>query len=81
MLLGFAVTWGFFRDGIDFSALVSSEMSFSGSVIDPVIVPSFQPDQILLSVWSIVVIGSLASLYPAIRASRLDAADAMKFEQ
>ena len=81
MVLGFAITWGFFRDGLDFSGLMSSEMSFSGSIIDPVIVPFFQLRQVLVSVYFILVIGSLASLYPALRASRLDPADAMKFEQ
>jgi ABC-type lipoprotein release transport system permease subunit len=81
MVLGFLFTWGFFRDGLDFSALMSSEMSFSGSVIDPVIVPFFQFRQILVSLYFILVIGTLASLYPAFRASRLDPAEAMKFEQ
>jgi ABC-type lipoprotein release transport system permease subunit len=81
MVLGFAITWGFFRDGLDFSGLMSNEMSFSGSIIDPVIVPFFQLRQVLVSVYFILIIGSLASLYPALRASRLDPADAMKFEQ
>lgn len=81
MVLGFLFTWGFFRDGLDFSALMSSEMSFSGSVIDPVIVPFFQFRQILVSLYFILIIGTLASLYPAFRASKLDPAEAMKFEQ
>ncbi len=81
MVLGFAFTWGFFRDGLDFSGLMDSEMSFSGSVIDPVIVPFFQLQQVLVSVYFILIIGSLASLYPALRASKLDPAEAMKFEQ
>jgi len=81
MLVGFLITWGLFRDGIDFSAMMSSDMSFSGSVIDPVIVPEFQFSQVLASLYTILIIGTLASLYPAVRAARLDAADAMKFEQ
>ena len=81
MVVGFLFTWGLFRDGLDFSALMSSEMSFSGSVIDPVIVPFFQFQQILVSLYFILIIGTLASLYPAVRASKLDPAEAMKFEQ
>lgn len=81
MVVGFLFTWGLFRDGLDFSALMSSEMSFSGSVIDPVIVPFFQFQQILVSLYFILIIGTLASLYPAVRASKLDPAEAMKFDQ
>ena len=81
MAVGFIVTWGFFADGLDFSALVSTEMEFSGGIIDPVIRPVFHWSSVLLSVLSIVIIGTLASLYPAFRASRLDVAEAMKFEQ
>lgn len=81
MVLGLAFTWAFFRDGLDFSAFLENEMSFSGSVIDPVIVPLFHFRQIVVSVWSIAIVGTLASLYPALRASRLDPAEAMKFEQ
>jgi ABC-type lipoprotein release transport system permease subunit len=44
-------------------------------------VPFFQPRQVIVSLYFILVIGTLASLYPAVRASRLDPADAMKFEQ
>jgi ABC-type lipoprotein release transport system permease subunit len=81
MVLGFAFTWGFFRDGLDFSGLMENDMEFAGGIIDPVIVPVFRMDAVILSVVSILVIGILASLYPAFRASRLDVAEAMKFEQ
>ncbi len=81
MLLGFAVTWGFFGDGFDVSTFVSSEMEFSGGIIDPVIIPVFRVDHLILSMVTIAVIGTLASLYPAWRASRLDVAEAMKVEQ
>jgi len=81
MVIGLVVTWGFFRHGIDFSSASSSGWSASGGIINPVIVPIFRFSQIVLSVASIVVIGTLASLYPAVRASKLDVAEAMKFEQ
>jgi ABC-type lipoprotein release transport system permease subunit len=81
MIVGFVFTWGFFRDGLDFSAFMESDMAFSGAIVDPVIHPEFHLAQILLSVYSILVVGALASIYPAVRASRLDVAEAMKFDR
>ena len=81
MVLGFIITWGFFRDGLDFSAFMEGDMAFSGTIIDPVIVPEFRLSQILASVYSIFIVGTLASIYPAVRATRLDVAEAMKFDR
>lgn len=81
MIVGFVFTWGFFRDGLDFSAFMESDMAFSGAIVDPVIYPEFHVTQILLSVYSILVVGALASIYPAVRASQLDVAEAMKFDR
>jgi ABC-type lipoprotein release transport system permease subunit len=81
LVVGFAVTWIFFRDGLDFSGMMEEGMTASGGVIDPVIIPIFRSGQVVVSLLSILVIGTLASLYPAYRASRLDVAEAMKFEQ
>ena len=80
MALGAAIVWGFFRNGLDFSAIWDMEMEAAGIVIDPVIVPRFHWNQILQSLAFILVIGSLASVYPAWRATRIDVAEAMKFE-
>ena len=81
MALGAAVVWGFFRNGLDFSAIWDMELEAAGVVIDPVIVPRFHWNQILQSLGFILVIGSLASIYPAWRATRIDVAEAMKFEE
>ena len=81
MALGAAIVWGFFRNGLDFSAIWDMEMEAAGVVIDPVIVPRFHWNQILQSLAFILVIGSLASVYPAWRATRIDVAEAMKFEE
>ena len=83
MVLGFVFTWAFFRDGLDFSGLVESEGAWAsaGGIVDPVIVPVFHMSQVLLSLYFILIIGTLASIYPALRASRLDVAEAMKFDQ
>jgi ABC-type lipoprotein release transport system permease subunit len=80
MIFGFLVTWVFFRNGLDYSALMQEDFTFSGVVLDPVIVPVFRVAQVLQSLGSIVVVGVLASLYPAYRATRIDVAEAMKFE-
>ena len=81
LVVGYAVTWIFFRDGLDFSGMMEGGMTASGGVINPVIIPIFRSSQVVVSLLSILVIGTLASLYPAFRASRLDVAEAMKCEQ
>lgn len=81
IVIGLAVTWGLFRDGIDFSSLLSGEFDFAGVVLDPVIVPEFRVMQLVQSVASIFVIGVVASIYPALHAMRLDVAEALKFER
>jgi putative ABC transport system permease protein len=80
MLLGFGVTWLLFRNGLDYSALMQGEFTISGIVLDPVIVPIFRATQVWRGVAWILVIGFLASLYPAFRAWHIDVAEAMKFE-
>jgi ABC-type lipoprotein release transport system permease subunit len=81
MALGAAIVWGFFRNGLDFSAMWDMEMEAAGIVIDPVIVPRFHWNQIFQSLFFILAIGSLSSTYPAWRATRIDVAEAMKFEE
>jgi ABC-type lipoprotein release transport system permease subunit len=81
MLLGVAVVWLFFRDGLDFSALMNTDMTAAGVVIDPVIVPRFHPTQIAQSLFFILAVGILASIYPAWQATRIDVAEAMKFSE
>ena len=80
MVIGFALTWGLFHDGLNLGALTQG-MTVSGGIMNPVVVPIFRLQQVVVSVASIVVIGTLSSLYPAFRATRLDVAEAMKFEQ
>ncbi len=79
--LGLVATWYFLGDGLVMSALVGEDMTFSGVVIDPVIVPLFRAVRIAQVVTFIVAIGAIASIYPALRAARIDIAEAMKFER
>ncbi len=81
MLVGLAGTWLLFRNGFDFSAFMNEDLTAAGVVIDPVIVPAFRVPQLLASLAFIFAIGSLASLYPAWRATRIDVAEAMKFAE
>ena len=80
MALGFGVTWLFFRDGLDLSGLLDSDLTFSGLVFDPVMVPRFRLVHVLQSLGFIAFIGITASLYPAYHASRMDPAEAIKWE-
>ncbi|MEJ2483591.1 MAG: FtsX-like permease family protein [Gemmatimonadota bacterium] len=81
MLIGLAVVWLFFRNGIDFSSMMSGEMTAAGTVIDPVIVPEFRLVQVAESLLFVFAVGTAASIYPAWRATRLDLAQAMKFAE
>ena len=45
--LGLVGTWYFFGDGLDFTNLMGEEMTFSGVVIDPVIVPLFRATRVV----------------------------------
>ena len=78
--LGLAVTWVFFRDGLDFSGLMNEDFTFSGIVMDPVVFPEFRFLHILQSAVSIAVVGISASLYPAYQATKIDVGEALKFE-
>jgi len=80
LLLGLAVTWGFFHDGFDLTALMGDQMTAAGAVIDPVFIPQFRVIQLVQSAVSVIIVGIVASLYPAWRATRIDMAEAMKFE-
>lgn len=80
LVVGIGGTWLFFRNGLDFSALVNTEMTAAGAVIDPVAIPHFRMAHITDSVALVVLIGVTASLYPAWRATRIAVAEAMKFE-
>lgn len=81
VLLGLAIVFGFWGDGLDLSFLMDSELEFSGTLFDPVMVPTFRLAQIGWSLFFILLIGITASLYPAYQATRIDVAEAMKFER
>ena len=81
--LGLAGTWYFFGEGLDMSGVMENidDMTFSGAVIDPVIVPLFTARRLLQIVAFILSIGAVASIYPALRAARVDVTEAMKFDR
>ncbi len=79
--LGLFITWYFWRDGLDISGMWDEDWSFSGVVMDPVIVPLFRVARIVQAMVFMLAIGSLASLYPAYRAMHIDVTEAMKFER
>lgn len=79
--LGLFITWFFWRDGLDVSFAWSGEWEFSGVVMDPIVVPVFRVARVVQGLVFIFLIGTFASLYPAWRASRIDVAEAMKFER
>ena len=81
IVIGFSATWLLWRHGIDFSAFMQGDITFAGAVVSPIIVPEFHVAQVLLCLGATLVIGVLASLYPARQAERIDVAEAMKFDR
>jgi ABC-type lipoprotein release transport system permease subunit len=79
--LGLFLTWFFWRDGLDLSFTWQEDWTFSGVVLDPVIIPLFRTARLLQGFLFILFVGTVASLYPAYRATRVDVAEAMKFER
>jgi ABC-type lipoprotein release transport system permease subunit len=79
--LGLFITWFFWRDGLDFSFAWDEEWTFSGVVMDPVVIPYFRVARVIQGLVFIFMIGAIASLYPAYRAIRIDVAESMKFER
>lgn len=79
--LGLFATWFLWRDGLDISFAWQQDWSFSGVVLDPVIIPLFRAARVVQGLVFIMTVGTLASLYPAWRATRIDVAEAMKFER
>jgi ABC-type lipoprotein release transport system permease subunit len=80
IILGLAVTWIFFRNGLDFSGLMENGMETAGIIIEPIIYPKFRIGTLIQSVGFVFAIGVAASAYPAWRATRIEVAEAMKFE-
>ncbi len=78
---GFGVTWLFWRHGLDLSGLMSGDITFSGALVSPILVPEFRASQVLLCLTATVLIGIAASFYPARQAGRIDVAEAMKFDR
>jgi ABC-type lipoprotein release transport system permease subunit len=79
--LGLFITWYFWRDGLDFSSMVNEEWSFSGIAMEPVVIPIFRFARVVQALLFLLVVGTLSSLYPAFRATRIDVTEAMKFER
>lgn len=79
--IGLFITWFFWRDGLDFSFAWEEDWTFSGVVMDPIVIPYFRVARVIQGLVFIFMIGVLASLYPAFRATRIDVAESMKFER
>jgi putative ABC transport system permease protein len=79
--LGMFVTWYFWGDGLDFSSLMDQDITFSGVIMDPLVIPKFRAARVVQALMFTLTIGGLASIYPAFRAATVDVTEAMKFER
>ena len=78
--IGLAVTLLIADNGLDFSALMD-EMTFSGVLIEPIAYPLVRTVRLVQVLLFILFVGAAASVYPALRAARLDVTEAMKFDR
>lgn len=78
--LGSFLTWYFFGDGLDFSGAMD-EMTFSGILLEPIIVPEFRLGRYLQALGFILVVGTISSIYPAVRAANIDVTEVLKFDR
>ena len=82
ILLGLAIVWYWSAFGLDLGIFMGEEGSFdiSGISFDPVLWPRIVPASILKASIPVIIITTLAGVYPAIRASRLQPTDALRHE-
>jgi len=82
--IGTGMTWHFFGDGLDMAALAGdamSNMDLGGVLMDPIVIPVFSVVRTVQTLGWISLMGVLASVYPAIRAARIDVCESMKFDR
>ncbi|MCY4601586.1 MAG: ABC transporter permease [Acidobacteria bacterium] len=81
--LGLLFTWSVFGDGLDMSVMMENidQMTFSGAVVDPIIMPLVTAARLTQIVVFILCIGAASSIYPALRAARIDVTEAIKFDR
>lgn len=80
LILGGFFDWYLVVYGLDFSASLEEGFSFSGVTIDPVMRGQVRAEGIALTLGSLVLVGMLASLWPAWRAARLQPVEAIRTE-
>ena len=78
--LGTFLVWYLWGDGLDLSGTMD-EMTFSGVLVEPVIVPEFRLERFLEALGFILVVGAAASIYPALRAARIDVTEVLQFDR
>lgn len=66
--------------GVDLSSGVEEGFSFSGIVLDPVVRGSVRPEPVLYVIAAVFFVSVGASLWPAVRAARLQPVEAMRAE-
>ena len=80
--VGGLATWLFMRNGVDMTVLMGdTDYEFAGVVLDPIMIPLFRPARVVQAIVSILMIGVMASIYPAVRAATVDIAESMKFDR
>lgn len=79
-LLGLLVTRHYSAVGVDLAGMMASRKGLENMPLSTMLYPQFSPATIAASVLVGVLVAVLASLYPAVLASRLEPADAVRSE-
>ena len=78
--LGTFLVWYLVGDGLDLSGMMD-DMTMSGVMLDPIIVPEFRLARFLQALGFILVVGAIASIYPALRAARINVTEVLQFDR
>lgn len=76
--LGMLVSWPMITHGIDFSSLMGDNMEISGISIDTVVYAAVDWERLVIFSLSGVAMTMLATIYPALKAARLQPVESMR---
>lgn len=78
LCIGLGVNWHFSVHGLDLRSLYDSEVTISGTVIDPVLYSDLRPHRVVQLCALVLLLTISMGLYPAIKASRTEPVEAME---
>ena len=81
MGLGFGIVSILGHTGLDLTAMIGNQFSFSGAVVSPIVYPAVRFARAWEGALVVLALGVFSSLYPMWQAAHIDVAQAMQNEQ